>query len=56
MSRKIARSTRMTERVVIRATQKDKTEIAIAAQNIGMDSSGFIRYLLIKEKVISPVG
>ena len=56
MARTVSRQTAMTERIVIRGTHKDKSEIAIAAQNMGMDSSGFIRYLLIKEKVISPVG
>ena len=55
MPRRIARSTAMTEKIVIRSTQKDKTDVALAGQQLGMDSSAFIRYLLIKEKVISPV-
>lgn len=56
MARTIARATTMTERIVIRATAKDKAEVAIAGQKLGMDSSAFIRYLLIKEKVITPLG
>ena len=55
MARTIARQTAMTERITIRATHKDKTDVALKAQDMGMDSSAFIRYLLIKEKVISPV-
>ena len=45
MSRRIAWTTVLTERIVIRGTHKDKSEIAIAAQGMGMDSSGFISYL-----------
>ena len=56
MARHIARATAMTERVVVRSTHKDKAEIAMAAARLGMDSSAFIRYLLIKEKVITPLG
>ena len=55
MARNYARSGPMTESIRIRATQKDKTELTIAAQNMGMDVSGFVRYILIKEKVINPV-
>lgn len=56
MPRHIARATAMTDKIVIRATAKDKAEVALAGQNLGMDSSAFIRYLLIKEKVITPLG
>ncbi len=45
----------MTERIVMRATHKDKADVILAAQSMGMDSSAFIRHLLIKEKIISPV-
>ena len=46
----------MTDRFVVRATKKDKADVAIAAQNYGMDTSAYIRFLLIREKVISPTG
>lgn len=55
MPRNIARSERMDDKIVVRCHSKDKAELTVAAQQMGMDCSAFVRYILIKEKVLSPV-
>ena len=55
MSRTISRGTKMTEKIVVRAHKEDIANLKLAAQQLGMDSSAFIRYLLIREKIIHPV-
>lgn len=55
MSRTIARSAKMTEFIKLRATAKDRADVALCAQKLGMDSSAFIRYILIKEHIIQPL-
>ena len=45
----------MTEKIVVRAHKEDISNLKLAAQKMGMDSSAFVRYLLIKEKIIHPV-
>ena len=55
MSRTISRKTKMTEKIVFRGHPEDVANIKLAAQQLGMDSSAFLRYLLIKERIISPV-
>ena len=55
MPRQITRGEKMDNTFVFRCTEKDRVELKLAAQNMGMDMSGFVRYLLIKEKVITPV-
>ena len=55
MPRHITRSERMDTTFVFRCTEQDRAELKLASQKMGMDMSGFIRYILIKEKVITPV-
>ena len=55
MSRTISRKTKMTERLVIRATAEDLANVKLAAQQKGMDSSTLIRQLLIEQKIIQPL-
>ena len=45
----------MTEKFVVRATAKDKAELQVEAQKMGMDVSGLIRHILIREKILSPM-
>ena len=45
----------MTKVIVFRAHEEDIANIKLAAMNQGKDVSGFIRELLIKEKVLMPV-
>ena len=56
MPRTISRSERMNEKITIRATPKDVAEIKLHAMNQGLDVSTMIRQLLIKERIISPIG
>lgn len=56
MAKTIARGERMDKVIAIRATQSDVAEVKLAALNMGMDVSCYIRYLLIREKVINPTG
>ena len=42
----------MDQRIVIRGHLEDIAKIKLCAMNQGMDMSGFIRQLLIKEKII----
>ena len=55
MARTITRKTKMEERVVFRATQEDIANIKVAAMRSGMDSSGYIRQLLINKGVINAI-
>ncbi len=52
MARYNTRSAKMTEKIVIRGHHEDMARIKLCAMNQGMDMSGFIRQLLIKEKII----
>ena len=52
MARYNTRSHKMNERIVIRGHLEDIAKIKLCAMNQGMDMSGFIRQLLIKEKII----
>ena len=45
----------MTEKIVMRAHLEDVTNIKLAAMNEGLDVSTFLRQLLIRNKIISPV-
>lgn len=56
MARTISRGTRMNERIYFRATPEDITNLKLAAQRQGVDVSAFIRNILIKERVFSPLG
>ena len=42
--------------IKMRATQKDKANIKLKAMEQGKDVSAFLRDLLIKEKIIEPLG
>ena len=55
MARHYARSSPMNEFIKLRATAKDKAEVALKAQELGMDSSAYIRYILIQQKIIQPL-
>ena len=41
--------------ITFRGTEEYKINIKLAAQRSGLDLSGFIRQLLIREKVITPL-
>lgn len=56
MPRTISRRERMNEKITMRATQKDIAEIKLHAQRQGLDVSTMLRLLLIKERIISPIG
>ncbi len=56
MPRTISRSERMNEKITMRATPKDVAEIKLAAQSQGIDVSTMLRLMLIKERIISPIG
>ena len=56
MTKTIARATPMSKVIAIRATEADVAEVKLAALSMGMDVSAFFRYLLIKEKIITPSG
>ena len=56
MARTISRSEKMDKVIVLRATESDRAAVKLAAQQRGMDCSGLIRQLLIKEKIISASG
>ena len=55
MARYNTRSAKMTEKIVIRGHLEDVAKIKLCAMNQGMDMSGFIRQLLIKERVIDVI-
>ena len=55
MGRTISRKSKMTERIVLRATVEDVVNLKLAAQQQGKDPSAFLRDILIKEKVIQPM-
>ena len=56
MTRTTTRRDRMTASLTIRATQGDISRIKLAAQELGIDASSYIRKLLIENKVIMPTG
>jgi predicted DNA binding CopG/RHH family protein len=55
MSRTITRKTKMLERITLRATPEDITNIKLAAQKKGIDCSAFVRGVLIKEGIIEAI-
>jgi len=55
MARTNSRSTKMEVAITFRGTEEDKINIKLAAQRSGLDLSGFIRQLLIRERVITPL-
>ncbi len=55
MARTITRKTKMQERITLRATPEDVANIKVAAQREGMDSSGLVRRILIKQGIIEPI-
>lgn len=56
MPRTIARSEKMSERMVLRCTPSDIAALRLAAQNKGLDVSALVRMLLIKERILEPLG
>ena len=42
--------------IKFRGTQADKARIKTKAQEVGKDISAFLRDVLIKEKIIEPMG
>ena len=56
MARTIARSEKMMKTIVFRATDADRAALKLAAQSQGLDCSGLIRQMLIREKIFSPTG
>ena len=56
MSRTNSRSEKMDKTIIMRATAADKAALKLAAYNKGLDCSGFLRKLLIENKVIHPNG
>ena len=55
MPRPITRKTKMDRRVTFRATDADISNLKVAALKKGLDCSGLIRSLLIKQGVIKAV-
>lgn len=55
MSRTTTRGAHLTESLIIRISAEDKANIKLAANRLGLDVSNFIRQLLIREKVLSPI-
>ena len=56
MARTISRSEKMTDRFILRCTTSDMVAMKLAAQERGLDVSGMLRMILIKQKVLSPLG
>ena len=56
VARTISRSTPMDHKFQLRCKEADKAAIKIAAQAQGLDCSTFIRWILIKERVLTPDG
>lgn len=56
MARTISRGEKMNSRIFFRCTEDDRVAIRLEAQKRGQDMSAFIRDLLIREKVITPLG
>lgn len=52
MARYNTRSHKMDQRIVIRGHVEDVAKIKLSAMKQGMDMSGFIRQILIKERII----
>ena len=46
----------MNRRIMLRCTESDMADLKVAAQERGLDVSGMLRSILIKEKVLSPLG
>lgn len=56
MARTISRGEKMASRIFFRCTEEDRVAVKLEAQKRGQDMSAFIRDLLIREKVITPLG
>ena len=56
MARTITRGQPMTGKIAIRATEDDIASLKLEAMKTGLDVSAFVRQLLIKEKIIKPLG
>jgi uncharacterized protein (DUF1778 family) len=54
MARPNTRSSKMSTPITFRGTEEDKQKLISAAKSKGLDMSGFIRQLLIREGVLSP--
>lgn len=55
MPRKITRNSKMDRTITFRATTEDVVNLKKAAQEVGMDNSGFIRSMLIQNNIIKPI-
>ena len=55
MARTNSRKEKMTKVIVFRAHDEDIANLKLAAQNAGKDVSGFIREILVREKVLNPI-
>jgi len=56
MARTNSRSEKMNERITFRGTAADVAALKLAAQRQGLDTSGLIRSLLIRERILDPLG
>ena len=56
MARTNSRATKMDKVIVFRATESDRAAVKLAAMQRGLDCSGLIRALLIREKILTPTG
>ena len=55
MPRTITRNSRMDKSITFRATPEDVVNLKKAAQEVGMDNSGFIRSMLIQKNINNPI-
>jgi uncharacterized protein (DUF1778 family) len=55
MARTTTRGAHLTDSLIIRISPEDKASIKLAANKVGLDVSNFIRQMLIREKVLSPI-
>ena len=55
MARTNSRSTKMNKQIIMRAHEEDLANLKMAASEKGIDVSGLIRSVLIKERLINPV-
>lgn len=55
MARTISRGQKMDTRIFFRCTEEDRVAVKLEAQKHGKDMSCYIRDLLIREKVITPL-
>lgn len=55
MARTNSRSTKMNKVIVFRAHEEDIANLKLAAMSKGKDVSGFIREILVRERVLNPI-